>query len=60
MNSQVRQRPEPSEGAGKGGAAVTAAIGLERDRRHRLRWWTLAVRPVSLPWPHKAGQVFRR
>jgi hypothetical protein len=60
MNSQVPQRPEPSEGADKGGAAVTATIGLERDHRHRLRWWTGAVVPVSRLWPHEEDQAFRR
>jgi hypothetical protein len=27
---------------------MTAAIEFERDRRYRLRWWTLAVLSVSL------------
>jgi hypothetical protein len=54
MNSGTQPPEEPSQDSGgQGGATVNATIGLERDCRHRLRWWTLAVVPVSLLWPRE-------
>lgn len=36
---------------------MNATIGLERDRRHRLRWLALAVLPVSLLWRARGSGV---
>jgi hypothetical protein len=51
MNSGAQPPEEPSEDSGQGGATVNATIELERDRRHRLRWWTPEVLSVSPLWP---------
>ncbi len=61
MNSGTQPREtQVEDSGGEGGATVDATIGLERDRRHRLRRWTWAVVPVSPLWPREGGQVFRR
>jgi hypothetical protein len=39
---------------------VNATIGLERDRRHPLRWWTLAARSVSLMRPREEPDAAAR
>jgi len=60
MNSGAQPPESNPRTAGQEGATVNATIKLERDRRHRLRRWTLAVLSVSLLWPREGGQVFRR
>jgi hypothetical protein len=57
MNSGAQPREEHPRPAGKGGAAVNATIELERDRRHRLRWWTWAVLPLGLLSPREGSGV---
>jgi hypothetical protein len=53
MNSGTQPPEEPSEDSGARRSHGDATVKLERDCRHRLRWWTLAVVPVSLLWPRE-------